>query len=440
MQRAGLDKRVKQEGKATHCKGGKRLRLIPLILGGYGAFLGFGLAVIGLAEMKEGIGIIRFLTGLGMAGFGLWGIWDGVRDLVRPDKKPEQAPVSQFILTDTAGNRSSLVTPELLGKQMDILTESQNYRSFTLQILPPLPVEGFDGRLTHIICFYRSQIILAAYLENSKEGYGVYQKSTEPDKAVEWLKQLLAGNPDFSQWDSIEVNEVEDEETDEEMESENGLETEGVDREIESENGLKTEGTDREMEPENGSEAEGTDTESEADIGLEKEGTSEETESEPESHVLQGDVEFFWRQLLHDQKGRIANWHQLLVIFGESWHDEHKFFSARDVELAVEGIQQGKYQKVVLEWGIQAFDMFPGLQNDLMVIWCSDNRGGGDTRFLAREGTVTQVKFWLNGYLERGFSGEMSGWTDITDQIEKLEKVRKERTSENKIINVRKVK
>ena len=410
MQRAGLDKRVKQEGKATHCKGGKRLRLIPLILGGYGAFLGFGLAVIGLAEMKEGIGIIRFLTGLGMAGFGLWGIWDGVRDLVRPDKKPEQAPASQFILTDTAGNRSSLVTPELLGKQMDILTESQNYRSFTLQILPPLPVEGFDGRLTHIICFYRSQIILAAYLENSKEGYGVYQKSTEPDKAVEWLKQLLAGNPDFSQWDSIEVNEVEDEETDEEMEAENGLETEGGDREIESENG---------------SEAEGTDTESEADTGLEKEGTGEETESEPESHVLQGDVEFFWRQLLHDQKGRMANWHQLLVIFGESWHDEHKFFSARDVELAVEGIHQGKYQKVVLEWGIQAFDMFPGLQNDLMVIWCSDNRGGGDTRFFAREGTVTQVKFWLNGYLERGFSGEMSGWTDITDQIEKLEKVRK---------------
>ena len=341
MQRAGLDKRVKQEGKATHCKGGKRLRLIPLILGGYGAFLGFGLAVIGLAEMKEGIGIIRFLTGLGMAGFGLWGIWDGVRDLVRPDKKPEQAPVSQFILTDTAGNRSSLVTPELLRKQMDILTESQNYRSFYLQILPPLPVEGVDGRLTHIICFYRSQIILAAYLENSKEGYGVYQKSTDPDKAVEWLKQLLAGSPDFSQWDSIEVNEVEDEETDEEMEAENGLETEGGDREIESENG---------------SEAEGTDTESEADTGMEKEGTGEETE--PESHVLRGDVEFFWRQLLHDQKGRMANWHQLLVIFGESWHDEHKFFSARDVELAVEGIQQGKYQKVVLEWGIRGVGIF----------------------------------------------------------------------------------
>lgn len=70
---------------------GKRLRLIPLILGVYAAFLGFGLIVIGLAEMKEGIGIVRLLVGIGMAGFGLLGIWDGVRDLVGPDKKPEQA-------------------------------------------------------------------------------------------------------------------------------------------------------------------------------------------------------------------------------------------------------------------------------------------------------------------------------------------------------------
>lgn len=38
---------------------GKRLRLIPLILGGYAAFLGFGLVVIGLSEMKEVIGIVR---------------------------------------------------------------------------------------------------------------------------------------------------------------------------------------------------------------------------------------------------------------------------------------------------------------------------------------------------------------------------------------------
>ena len=103
---------------------GKRLRLTALILGGYAAFLGFGLIVIGLTEMKEGIGIVRLLIGLGMAGFGLLGIWDGVRDLVGPDKKHRQAPASQFILTDTSGNRTSNVTVEALQKQMESLMGS----------------------------------------------------------------------------------------------------------------------------------------------------------------------------------------------------------------------------------------------------------------------------------------------------------------------------
>ncbi len=38
--------------KERQFKNRKRLRLIPLILGGYGAFLGFGLAAIGFTEMK----------------------------------------------------------------------------------------------------------------------------------------------------------------------------------------------------------------------------------------------------------------------------------------------------------------------------------------------------------------------------------------------------
>ncbi|MCI8400664.1 MAG: hypothetical protein HFI38_00940 [Lachnospiraceae bacterium] len=326
---------------------GKRLRLIPLILGGYGAFLGFGLMVVGLAEIKEGIGITRLLIGFGMAGFGLLGIWDGVRDLVRPDKKPEQAPARQFILTDTSGNRSSLVTPELLRGQMDILTESEEYKSFYLQILPPLPVKEY-GVLKQIICVYQAHLILAAFFEMPKDGYRIYQKSTEPDMAEEWLKQLLAGSPDFSQWENVKTN------------------------------------------------------------------------------PRQEGEEPFWPQLLTGQKGQTAHWHQLLVIFGESWHDEHKFFSVRDVELAIEGIHEGKYRKVVLEWGTQAFDLFPGVQNELLAVWCTDNTGRGDPRFLAREGTMTQVKFWLVKYLHQGFLEEMSGWADITAQIEK-EKRRREK-------------
>ena len=57
-------------------KNRKRLRFVPLILGAYGALLGFGLMAIGFAEIGQGIGMLRFLMGLGMAGFGLLGIWD----------------------------------------------------------------------------------------------------------------------------------------------------------------------------------------------------------------------------------------------------------------------------------------------------------------------------------------------------------------------------
>ena len=132
---------------------GKRLRLTPLILGGYAAFLGFGLVVIGLAEMKEGIGIVRLLIGLGMAGFGLLGIWDGVRDLVGPDKKHRQAPASQFILTDTSGNRTSNVTVEALQKQMESLMGSDKGGVFRIQILPPFAVQEI-GNISQIFCMY----------------------------------------------------------------------------------------------------------------------------------------------------------------------------------------------------------------------------------------------------------------------------------------------
>lgn len=197
---------------------------------------------LGLAEIKEGIGIVRLLIGLGMAGFGLLGIWDGVRDLVIPLKKPEQTPASQFILTDTSGNRSSLVTPELLQEQIGVLTESEAPRHFDIQILPPLSV-GEYGLLKQILCIYDNNIILAAFFEMAQDEGRIYQKITEPDNAVEWLKQLLAGSPDFFERESIETK------------------------------------------------------------------------------VRQEDAEAFRRQLMTDQSGQMTYWHQLLVIFGESWHD-----------------------------------------------------------------------------------------------------------------------
>ena len=391
---------------------GKRLRLTPLILGGYGAFLGFGLIVIGLAEMKEGIGIVRLLIGLGMAGFGLLGIWDGVRDLVRPDKRPEQAPVSQFILTDTSGNRTSNVTVEILQKQLESLMESEKGGVFKLQILPPFPVQEI-GNISQIFCIFHEVFRLTLFLEESKGGYESYHKSAEFDEAKEWFEKLLTGSADLSEWKKIENGYDEEEESSGEEDA--GWEEDSI---CPGETDDSLEDTNEAAEPA---------------VGFDKPESLINTEeaaagkSEADTRQTEEHIKSFWQQLQREQKGQMRNWRQLLLIFGESWHDEHTFFSVRDVELAIDGIHEGTYTKVFLEWGTQAFDIFPGVQNDLMVIWCTNNTGKGNTRFLAKEGTVAQVKFWLVNDLNSGVFEERNGWTDITGQIEKANRKGKQK-------------
>ena len=374
-EKTGREQMMKKNNKT-----GKRLRLIPLILGVYAAFLGFGLIVIGLAEMKEGIGIVRLLIGIGMAGFGLLGIWDGVRDLVGPDKKPEQASASQFILTDISGNRSSNVTVETLQKQMESLMGSDNGGIFKLQILPPFAVQE-TGNISQIFCMYHQLFGLTVFLDESKGGYESYHKSAEFDEAKDWFEKLLTGSADLTGWKKIENGYDEEEDI----------------------------GEEEDIEWEESSTSDSMINTEEAGVG----------KSEADTRQTEEHIKSFWQQLQREQKGQMRNWRQLLVIFGESWHDEHTFFSARDVELAIDGIHEGTYTKVFLEWGTWAIDLFPGVQNDLMVIRCTNNTGKGDTRFLAKEGTATQVKFWLVNYLNSGVFEEMSGWADITDQIEK---------------------
>ena len=406
-EKAGREQMMRKNNRT-----GKRLRLTPLILGGYGAFLGFGLIVIGLAEMKEGIGIVRLLIGLGMAGFGLLGIWDGVRDLVRPDKRPEQAPVSQFILTDTSGKRTSNVTVVILQKQLESLMESEKGGVFKLQILPPFPVQEI-GNISQIFCIFHEVFRLTLFLEESKGGYESYHKSAEFDEAKEWFEKLLTGSADLSGWKKIENGYDEEEES-------SGEEDAGWE-----ENSICPGETDDSLEDTNEAAEPAADSDKPDSLIDTEEATA--GKSETDTRQTEENIKSFWQQLQREQKGQMRNWRQLLVIFGESWHDEHTFFSARDVELAIDGIHEGTYTKVFLEWGTQAFDIFPGVQNDLMVIWCTNNTGKGNTRFLAKEGTVAQVKFWLVNDLNSGVFEERNGWTDITGQIEKANRKGKQK-------------
>lgn len=320
--------------KKTGNRNGRRLHLVPLILGAYGALLGFGLVLAGLGDLGGIIGPVRILLGLAMIGFGLFGIWDGIRDVIRPQVKPKPSPPAQYVLTDSSGNRTSNVTVEMLREKIGKLGEGD---SFHLQLLTPLEVPE-QGALLQVTCVLQPGLIILAFFRTGDGGWTLCGRDIEPEAAAVWFRDMLEGAPEFSGWGTMEE-------------------------------ASKSDQADREGE-------------------------------EQPVRVLQS-----W------QRGRTA-WHRRLTIAGEAWRNEYRFFTARDVELAVQGVFGGKYQYAILEWGSSSFDLLPDQENQLQVIWCTNIRDEQARRYFRKAGTVNQVKFWLMEYLNEG---EMTGyWDDIT--------------------------
>lgn len=329
---------------------GKRLHLVALILGVYAVFLGFGLVLVGLDNMGEVVGTIRLLLGLGMVGFGLFGIWDGVRDIIRPPEKRELKSPTQYILTGVSGNRTSNVTVEEIRNEMEKLREGER-DSFHLQILTSRDVPKW-GALKQISCVMQPSLTLLAFFQTPEGGWKLCSRDMDMETAADWFRQLLEDSPGFSGWDdSWETLE-------------------------------------------------------------EVPGETQETE-DPENQE-------FRAQVLKNQAGVYTVWHRRLIIVGNAWHNEHKFFTARDVELAAQGVFEGKYQYAVLEWGSSSFDLRPGQENQLQVIWCTNIWGDNARRFFRKEGTVNQVKFWLIQYLNEGHMNEY--WDEIDVPAKKKER------------------
>lgn len=327
--------------KRTQKKNRNRLHLIALLLGAYGACLGFGLVLAGLDNAGEAIGTIRLLLGLGMMGFGFYGVWDGIRDKIRPQAKPELKSPTQYILTDASGNRTSNVTAEKICEKLKKLRAGER-DSFHLQLLTRLDVPRW-GILKQISCTAQSALALLAFFQTPEGGWKLCSRTMDPEAAEAWFRQLLEDSPEFSVWDdSWELLE-----------------------EV-------------------------------------PEGTQEAKDSKNQE---------FRARVLRDQAGVYTVWRRRLIIVGKAWRNEHRFFTARDVELAAQGVFEGKYQYATLEWGSSSFDMIPGLEDQLQVIWCTNIRDDTVRRFFRKEGTVTQVKFWLIQYLNEGTMNEY--WDEI---------------------------
>ena len=82
------------------------------------------------------------------------------------------------------------------------------------------------------------------------------------------------------------------------------------------------------------------------------------------------------------------------------------------MELAAQGVFEGKYQYAILEWGASSFDLLSDQEDQLQVIWCTNIRDEQTRRYFRKTGTVNQVKFWLMQYLNEGKMNEY--WDDIT--------------------------
>ena len=325
----------------------KRLHLVALILGAYVACLGFGLVLAGLNNVGEAIGTIRILLGLGMMGFGIYGIWDGIQDKVRPQAKSELKAPTQYILTDTSGNRTSNVTVDKICEELKKLQAGEQ-DSFHLQVLTQFDIPRW-GALKQISCTKQSSLTLLAFFQTPEGDWKLCSQTKDPETAVDWFRQLLEDSLEFSGWaDSWELLE-----------------------EV-------------------------------------PEGTQKATDSKNQE---------FRARVLRDQAGVYTVWHRQLIIVGNAWRNEHRFFTARDVELAAQGVFEGKYQYATLEWGSSSFDVIPGLEDQLQVIWCTNIRDDTVRRFFRKEGTVTQVKFWLIQYLNEGTMNEF--WDEIAAPTEK---------------------
>lgn len=183
------------------------LHIGVLILGAYMLFLGGGTLIgqvgaIVLLGDRAGITFARALMGAVFTGLGVFAVWDSIRDLW-PKKGAEETPPLQFILTDTAGVSSSIVTPERLHEQLSLVSEET--RPITLQLVTPIPAAEL-GELINMAYVHMEDGWSLIAICRQDGGVQVRRKQADSAGAEAALAALLAGSlPDFSGWERLEA-------------------------------------------------------------------------------------------------------------------------------------------------------------------------------------------------------------------------------------------
>ena len=194
-----MDGKKKKRRRALHI-GVLLIGIYMLFLGG-GTLIGEVGAIVLLGE-REWITFARALMGAVFTGLGMFAVWDAIQDLFRR-KEPEKAPPLQFILTDTAGVSSSIVTPERLHEQLSLVSEE--VRPITLQLVTPIPAAEL-GELINMAYVHREDGWSLIAVCRQDGGVQIRRKQTDAAGAEAVLTALLAGSlPDFSAWERLEA-------------------------------------------------------------------------------------------------------------------------------------------------------------------------------------------------------------------------------------------
>ena len=109
--------------------------------------------------------------------------------------------------------------------------------------------------------------------------------------------------------------------------------------------------------------------------------------------------------------------HGILSIFKESWRDDHRFFSDRDLELCVKGLCEGTYEMVEVELERELLQAFSSKEKEpdiTMQLYMGEE---DSARVLEKTVTPPEAQSLLMQMSDSGVPKELSGWKDITDTM-----------------------
>ncbi len=101
---------------------------------------------------------------------------------------------------------------------------------------------------------------------------------------------------------------------------------------------------------------------------------------------------------------------------------EYRSFTGRDIELAAEGLAEGKYIVVYLRDRADYIYLRAGTAEDGRVTVNVSRPGPDRLRVYETKCTDRQAKKYLTDWAAGAFSEDLSQWKDITRQLEKQSK------------------